>query len=150
MAKNPSLDSVLADNIIQKYQYSNASKIAPKSLTDILVNSAEKTIEFTTDIIEAHEVEDREQAENIKDSLDNIKEQMLVRDYNRQEIFLRDLELVEDDEHFGFMEQIVKNRLTKQTLDISFDSAGRLFLDYFKHKLSVPEINITEFSKSED
>jgi len=150
MVKNPDPDCFLADNIIEKYQYSNDYKIVPKSLTDILVNSAEKTIEFTTDIIEAHEVEDREQSENIKDSLDNIKEQMLVRDYNRQEIFLRDLVLIEDDERFGFTEQYTKNRLTKQTLDISFDKAGRLFLDYFKHKLSVPDINITEFSKSED
>ena len=79
MEKNLNLDCILADSIIAKYQYSNASKIAPKSLTDILVNSAEKTIELSTDIIEAHEVEDREQSEDIKDSLSNIKEQILVR-----------------------------------------------------------------------
>ena len=75
---------------------------------------------------------------------------MLVRDYNRQEIFLRDLELVEDEQHFGFIEQYTRNQLTKFSSDISFEKAGKIIRDYFKHKLSVPDTNITDFCKSED
>ena len=148
--KNPDPECPLADIVSDKYSISNKPQISVKSLTDILVRQAHKTAEFTAKIIDAHEVEELRQPDRIAQALDTIKEQMLVRDYNRQQYFLRDLELSEDAEQFGFVDQCTKNRLTKFSLDISFEKTGKLFRDYFKHKLSVPDTNISQFCKDEE
>ena len=148
--KNPDSECPLADFISDKYTISNKAQISVKSLADILVRQADKTADFTAKIIDSHEVEELEQPDRIGEALNNIKEQMLVRDYNRREYFLRNLELIEDEEQFGFIEQYIKNRLTKFSLDISFESTGKLIRDYFKHKLSVPDTNISQFCKDEE
>ncbi len=143
--KNRNNDFPFEEQIASRYNINPGHNIG-KSFADILSISS-RLMDHSEELYECHEIEGREQPAMIEDSLDHCKEQMLVRDSHKPEYFIWGLELKEDEEGFGFVQQAKKNRLTKFVIDLSFIKVSKLLKDYFDSKVSIVSTDISSLSK---
>ena len=143
--KNRNDDIPLEEQIASRYDFDPGQHIG-KDFASVLDTSS-TVMDYSEELYECHEIERREQPDKVEDALDHCKEQMMVRDSHKPEHFIWGLELKEDEEGFGFVQQAKKNRLTKFVIDLSFIKVSKLLKDYFDSKVSIVSTDISSLSK---
>jgi len=139
----------LAQSIIDRRKFSVMTHDTIAVYDNSIEDLPDQLQAFSGKISASFEIENSEKPEKIADALYDVKEQMLVWDNHKPEMFIWDVSLEEDDTRFGFVKISQKNRLTKFSIDLSFKRATDHFFEYFLNRLSVPKSNISQLSKKE-
>jgi len=148
--KNRSQESALAESIIARRNFKTKFRMSQNENLRQIISFSGISEELSVSIIDRRETEFKTQPEKITDSLESVKEQMMVRDNFKPEFFLRELELVEDEIRFGFTNSYKSSRFKRFKSNMSFGMTSKRFFDYFENKLSVPDEDISEFARKEE
>ncbi len=141
-------DDHLSHFIIEKYsRIENMLHIRPWASR--IDREPAEAAAISAKVYKRRQVENRKQPLEIEDALEQCKVQLMVRDNHKPELFIWCVELSQVEAEFGFVRRTIKNRLTKPEKNISFYRASDRFYDYFAEKVSVPDAEISTFSKSE-
>jgi hypothetical protein len=147
VAKSRFEDSKLADQILNKLNFEPFLSTLCSQFEPEFPDQGRASQELAEQLSRAHEIDKTDLPDQVADALDEVKEQILVRDQHKPEYLIWDMRLVEDDEQFGFIEISRKNQLTKYRLDFSFNPVSNQFMDYFSTKISISGVDISIFSR---
>lgn len=147
MAKTRFEDTQLADQIIAKRGFEPIISRISSRFESRFAEKSRKSRKLAEEILEPLRIETGHQPDRISDAMENVKEQIMIRDQYKPDYFIWELKLNEDDNEFGFLRIAQKNKLTKFNLDFSFNSVSNQFKDYFSTRIEVSSTDISRFSR---
>jgi hypothetical protein len=148
--KSHKQELALADEIIARHEFKSLFQWSGEEKLHLIISTSETSGQLSEEIMEKSATEIKIQPENISESLEIVKEQMMVRDNYKPELFLRELELVEDEICFGFIGSYQKNKYQKFIPNLSFDMASGQFNEYFTDRETISKVDISQFGKKEE
>ncbi|MBD3383147.1 MAG: hypothetical protein GF404_13260 [candidate division Zixibacteria bacterium] len=147
MAKTRFNDTELADSIISRIRFEPIISRISSTFEREFAEKSRKSSELAHEIIEPRRIETGQQPEKISDAMEEVREQIMIRDQHKPDYFIWELKLIEDAEEFGFLRTIQKNKLTKFVQDFSFKSVSNQFKEYFSSRIEVSSTDISSFSR---